>query len=97
MAARQLWLLRVFSGQFVSDTIEKLHIALLGVFLEGRHESPRHGSRSLGCDSGVGTVGHVSSGSISGILTTDSLAMANSETWTGPCAALRVVTVAELS
>lgn len=56
VAARQLRLLRVFSGQFVSDAIEKLHVALLGVFLEGRHESPGHGSRSLGCDSGIGTI-----------------------------------------
>lgn len=60
VAARKLWLLCVFSSQFVSDTIKKLHIALLRVLLEGSHESPRHGTRGLGCDSGIGTVSRVS-------------------------------------
>lgn len=47
VAARKLWLLCVFSCQFVSDTIEKLHVALLRIFLEGSHESPRHGTSGL--------------------------------------------------
>ena len=40
VTAGQLRLLGIFSSQFVSDAVEKLHIALLGVFLEGCHECP---------------------------------------------------------
>lgn len=55
VAARKLRLLRVFSGQFVSDAVEKLHITLLGILLEGSHERPRHGACCLRSNGGIST------------------------------------------
>lgn len=53
MTAAQLRLLRVLGFQLVANGIQELDIALLGILLQGRDESPGHGARSLPCDLGV--------------------------------------------
>lgn len=60
MTAGELRLLRVASCEFVTNTIEELDIALLGVLLEGTDEGPGHGTGSLRGDSGIGTIEMVS-------------------------------------
>lgn len=55
MAAGQLGLLCVSGGKFVADAVEELHVALLGVLLEGGDKGPGHGAGGLGCDGCVGT------------------------------------------
>jgi hypothetical protein len=54
VAGRQLWFLRVASGQLISNAVEKLDVALLWVLLERRDKCPRHGTSGLGSNSGVG-------------------------------------------
>lgn len=56
MAARELRLLRILGLEDVTDAIEQLDVALLPVLLERRDEGPRHGTRGLRCDGGVGAV-----------------------------------------
>ena len=53
MAAAQLWLLRVFRFQFLTDAVQQLHVRLLRVFLKGSNESPGHGTCGLACDVGI--------------------------------------------
>ena len=55
VAARQLRLLGILGLKHITDAVEQLDIALLGVRLESRDESPGHGTRGLGCDSCIGT------------------------------------------
>jgi len=55
MTARQLRLLGILGLKHITDAVEQLDIALLGVRLESRDESPGHGTRGLGRDSCVGT------------------------------------------
>ena len=40
MATAQLRLLRVFTLQFITDTVQQLHVALLGVLLERGDKCP---------------------------------------------------------
>ena len=53
MAAAQLRFLRVFTLQFIADTVKQLHVTLLRVLLECGDEGPRHGARCLACDLSV--------------------------------------------
>lgn len=55
VTARELRLLRVFRGQLVSDAVEQLHVALLGILLKGGNKGPGHGPSGLRGDRGVGT------------------------------------------
>lgn len=55
MATGQLGLLSIAGRQLVTDTVEELDIALLGVLLEGSDEGPRHGASGLEADARVGT------------------------------------------
>lgn len=50
MTAAELRLLRVLGLELITNTIEQLDVALLGVLFEGRNERPRHGSCSLARD-----------------------------------------------
>lgn len=50
MTAAELRLLRILGLELITNTIEQLDVALLGVLLEGRNERPRHGSCSLARD-----------------------------------------------
>lgn len=56
MTAAQLRLLAILALQFVPDTVEQLHIALVRVLLQTRHESPGHGARGLARDGGIGAI-----------------------------------------
>lgn len=56
MTAAQLRLLVVFALEFVADAVEQLHVALLRVALERRHERVRHGACGGSGDVGVGSV-----------------------------------------
>ena len=56
MTARQLRLLGVLLLQDVADAVQQLHIALLGILLQGLDEGVGHGARRLRGDGGVGTV-----------------------------------------
>lgn len=56
MTARQLWLLRILVLEDIADAIEELHVALLGILLDGLDEGVRHGTRGLGGDGGIGAV-----------------------------------------
>ena len=47
MAAGNLWLLSISCGQFVANTIEKLYITLVRIFLESGKEGPGHGASGL--------------------------------------------------
>lgn len=60
MTAGELRLLRVLSLEHVADAVEQLHVALLGVRLDGRDESPGHGACGLGRNGGVGPESSVS-------------------------------------
>lgn len=55
VTAGELRLLRILSLQHVADAVEQLHVALLGVRLDGRDEGPGHGTRGLGCNGRVGS------------------------------------------
>ena len=50
MAAAQLRFLAVLCGQFVTDAVEQLHVALLRVLLHDGDERPRHGASGLARD-----------------------------------------------
>ena len=54
MTARQLRLLGVLGLEDLPDAVEQLHVALLGVLLQGGDESPRHGTGSLRSNRGIG-------------------------------------------
>lgn len=54
MTARKLRLLRVLGLQDITNTVEKLNVALLRILLDSRDEGPRHGSGSLSVDCCVG-------------------------------------------
>lgn len=54
MATAELRLLGILGGELVSDVVEKLDVALLGILLHGIYEGPGHGSGSLGGDRGIG-------------------------------------------
>ena len=56
MAAGKLRLLRVFRIKLVSDAVQQLDVALLGVLLHRCYESPGHGACGLGGDCCVGPV-----------------------------------------
>ena len=58
MAAAQLRLLRIFLGQFETDVVQQLYIALLRVLLERRDERPRHSARGFAGDLRVLPVRH---------------------------------------
>lgn len=53
VTARELRLLRISGSQFVTNTVEKLYVALLGFLLEGGDKGPRHGTGSLRRDSSI--------------------------------------------
>lgn len=55
VATGELRLLCILGGQFVSDAVEQLNVALLRVLLESRNERPGHGTSGLRSDSSVGT------------------------------------------
>lgn len=57
VAAAKLRLLGVFRCELVTDAIEQLYVALLGVLLHSSDESPRHSTCSLSGDSCVGPIG----------------------------------------
>lgn len=54
MTAGELRLLRILSLEHIADAVEQLHVALLGIRLNGGDKGPRHGSRGLGRDCRVG-------------------------------------------
>ena len=56
MTTRKLWFLGITSLQLIPYSIQKLHIALLWVLLQGHDESPRHGTSCLRSDGGIGSV-----------------------------------------
>lgn len=60
MTAGELRLLRILSLEHVADAVEQLHVALLGVRLNGGDEGPGHGTRGLGRDGRVGPESSVS-------------------------------------
>ena len=53
MTAAQLRLLGIFGFQFISDAVQQLDVALLGVLLQGGDEGPAHCAGGLACDGGV--------------------------------------------
>ena len=54
MTARKLWLLSILRLENITDAVEQLDIALLGVCLDSRNECPGHGTSGLGVDGSVG-------------------------------------------
>lgn len=56
MATAELRLLGIFCSEFVADTVQKLDVALLRVFLHSIDESPRHCASSLCSDRSIGSV-----------------------------------------
>lgn len=54
VTARQLRLLRIASGKFVANAIEKLYVALLGILLERCDKGPRHGASGLSSNRCIG-------------------------------------------
>lgn len=59
MAAAQLRLLRVFGFQLITDAVQELHVALLGVLFQGGYEGPGHGAGGLAGDLSVLSVGEI--------------------------------------
>jgi hypothetical protein len=54
MAAAQLRLLLVLALELVTNAVEQLDVALVGVLAERRDEGPRHGARSFATNRCVG-------------------------------------------
>lgn len=54
MAARELRFLRIFGREFVTDAVQQLDVALLGILLHGGDEGPRHGASGLCGNSCIG-------------------------------------------
>ena len=57
VAARELRLLCVFCRELVTDAVEQLYIALLGILPESRDKRPRHGTSRLRSNGSIGTAG----------------------------------------
>ncbi len=60
VTAAQLRLLGVLGGKLVTNTVQKLNVALLRILLHGSDESPRHSTSSLSGDCSIGPVRIVS-------------------------------------
>lgn len=56
MAAAQLRLLCILALEFVADAVKQLHVALLGILLQGSDKGPGHSPSSLAGDSCVLTI-----------------------------------------
>ena len=56
MAAGELRLLRVFGSELVTDAVQQLDVALLGVLLHSGDEGPGHGAGSLCGNSCIGPI-----------------------------------------
>lgn len=56
VTAAQLRLLVVLALELVADAVEQLHVALLRVLAQRRHEGVRHGAGRFARDVGVGPV-----------------------------------------
>ena len=56
MTARKLGLLSVLGLENIADAVEELHIALLRIRLNSRDKCPRHGTRCLSINRGIGAV-----------------------------------------
>jgi hypothetical protein len=56
VTAAQLRLLVVLALELVANAVEKLHVALLRVLLQGRNEGVRHCTSGCSGDVGVGSV-----------------------------------------
>jgi len=56
MTRGQLRQLRVVLLEQVPDVIEKLDVALLGILLHRRNESPRHGAGGLGANGRISPI-----------------------------------------
>jgi len=54
MATAQLRLLLVLALKLISDAVEQLHVALIGVLLQASNEGPGHGTRGFAADGSVG-------------------------------------------
>ena len=48
-------LLSILGGKFVSDAVEQLDVALLGILFQGVYKGPGHGPSGLGGDGGIGS------------------------------------------
>jgi len=55
VTARQLRLLRVVRLEQVTNAVQQLQVTLLGVGIERCNERPRHGTRGLRGNRGIGT------------------------------------------
>jgi hypothetical protein len=56
MAARELRLLGVFGSKLVTDAVQQLDVALLGVLLHSGDEGPGHGTGGLCGNSCIGPI-----------------------------------------
>jgi hypothetical protein len=60
MTATQLRLLAILSLELITDAIQQLDVALVGILLESINKRPRHGTRGLSLDRSIGTTVHQS-------------------------------------
>jgi len=56
MAAGKLWFLGVFGGELVTDAVQQLDVALLGILLHSGDEGPGHRTGGLCGNSCIGPI-----------------------------------------